>query len=99
MDINPEHFGTRGNPHPAYITAKCGHKYKANSITHSRTIKGVKNYLIDENPDKRSSDKRKSRISQPFWQNERQFSKSKLKNFRFSKQSRSKIKKFNKKFK
>ena len=99
MDINPLHFGSKKRPHPAYISAKCGHKYKANSITHSRTIKGVKNLNIFENPDKTSKDYRKTRVSPPFWQSEKQFSKNKLSNFRFSKESRYKIKKYNKRFK
>lgn len=99
MDINPEHFGNKKEPHPAYITAKYGHKYKANSITHSRTTGGITNLDIFENPNKLSNDIiRKTRISPPFWQNEKQFSKNKLKNFKFSKKTRLKIKKYNRKF-
>ena len=54
---------------------------------------------LDENPNKQSKDKRKSRLSPPFWQSEAQFSKEKLPNFRFSNKSRKKIRKYNKKFK
>lgn len=100
MDVNPNHFGEGKKPHPAYITAKYKHKYKANVITHARkTTDGVDTYLISENPDKFSKDKRRTRISPPFWQNENQFGNEKLKNFKFSKKSRVEIKKFNKKFK
>ena len=102
FDNNPAHFGKDKKPHPAYITAKCGHKFKANSITHSRkTTDGKKTIDIFENPNKTSSsiDKRKTRIGPPFWQKQEQFSKDKLSNFRFSKKSRNTIKKFNKKFK
>lgn len=100
IDYNPKHFGKKETPHPAYISAKYGHKYKANSITHSRkTRDGFITYEVGENPNKLSKDKRRTRISPPFWQNENQFANEKLKNFRFSKQTRNKIKMFNKKFK
>lgn len=98
IDINPIHLGKSKKPHPAYISAKCGHKYKANSITHSRTINGIVNFDVFENPDKRSKDtKRKTRVSAPYWQNENQFG-DKLNTFRFSRKTRNQIKKFNKKF-
>lgn len=100
MDNNPLHFGSKKTPHPAYISAKYGHKYKANSITHSRTTNGVENLDVFENPDKASFDiNRKTRVSPPFWQSEKQFGSSKLNNFCFSRSSRSRIRKFNKKFK
>ena len=99
IDFNPNHQGVDKKPHPAYISARKGHKYKANTITHSRYINGNETFLIGENPDKISKNKRKTRISPPFWQNENQFGKEKLSNFRFSRQSKIKIKKYNKKFK
>lgn len=100
MDFNPNHQGKNKEFHPAYITAKYGHKYKANTITHSRKTTDNRNTLtIDENPNKLSKDKRRTRISPPFWQHERQFGKEKLTNFRFSRKTRKRIKKINKKFK
>lgn len=99
LDINPQHFGSKKEPHPAFISARRGHYYKANSITHARITDGVKNLDVFENPDKHSKDKiRKTRISPPYWQKEILFSTYKLKNFRFSKKTRYQIKKFNKKF-
>lgn len=100
MDNNPKHFGVKKEPHPAFITARRGHMYKANTITHSRkTNDGCETFKISENPDKLSEDKRKTRISPPFWQKEEQFSKEKLSNFRFSNKTLKEIKKINKKFK
>ena len=99
IDYNPKHQGEDKKPHPAYITARKGHKYKANTITHSRYIDGVETCLVGENPNKKSTDKRKTRVSPPFWQNENQFGKEKLSNFRFSRKSQKKIKKYNKNFK
>ena len=99
FDINPEHFGKNKSPHPTYITARYGHKYRANSITHSRTVKGIKNLDINENPDIKSKDKRNTRVSPPFWQNDTLFSKDKIPNFKFSKKARRKISRYNKKFK
>lgn len=99
FDLNPAHQGVDNQPHPAYITARKGHKYKANTITHARVVDGYETLDVGENPNKLSKDKRKSRISPPFWQGEKSFSKEKLPNFRFSKQSKKKIKKYNKKFK
>ncbi len=97
IDYNPAHQSEDKQPHPAYITARKGHKYRANTITHARNVDGEATLDVGENPNKLSKDKRKSRISPPFWQNEKQFSKEKLPNFRFSNQSRKKIKKYNKK--
>lgn len=100
MDNNPDHFGKEGRPHPAYITARYGHKYKANTITHSKfTSNDCVTIYIGENPNKLSKDKRITRVSQPFWQKEELFGDKKLTNFRFSKETRKKIKKINKKFK
>ena len=100
IDFNQLHYGKDQKPHPAYITAKKGHKFKANSITHSRkTNDGFDTYKIYENPNKLSNDKRTTRISPPFWQSEKQFGNEKLTNFRFSKKTRKIIKKINKKYK
>ncbi len=100
MDNNPKHFGIKKQPHPAYITARYGHLYKANTITHSQeTSTGQKTFDVFENPDKLSKDKnRKTRISPPFWQKDTLFSDNTLSNFRFSKKSKKRIKKYNKKF-
>lgn len=100
IDFNKLHYGKDQRPHPAYITAKYGHKYKANSITHARiTNDGLNTYKIYENPNKLSKDKRTTRISPPFWQSEKQFGNEKLTNFRFSNKTRKQINKYNKKFK
>lgn len=100
MDLNPAHYGKKEKAHPAYITAKRGHKYKANSITHARFANNAGTFDVFENPNKKSSDfKRKTRISKPYWQSEKQFSKEKLQNFSFSKKTRYAIKKINKKYK
>lgn len=99
IDLNPAHRGSNGENHPAYITARKGHKYKANTITHARNVDGVETLNVGENPNKLSKDERNSRVSPPFWQGEKSFSKEKLPNFRFNKQSKKKIRKYNKKFK
>lgn len=100
MDNNPKHYGQNKKPHPAYITARYGHMYKANSITYSRrTSDGKLTYDVFENPNKLSKDKRDTRISPPYWQKEEQFGTEKLSNFRFSNKTRKRIKKYNKKFK
>lgn len=99
LDYNPAHRGSNGEPHPAYITARFGHMYKANTVTHARTVNGFETLPLYENPNKQSKDKRPSRLSPPFWQNVTKFSKEKLPNFRFSNKSRKKIRKYNKKFK
>ena len=99
MDLNPAHRGSNNEFHPAYITARIGHKYQANTITHSRYVNDIETLDVGENPNKQSTDKRKTRLSPPFWQGEKSFSKEKLLNYRFSKKSKKKIKKYNNKFK
>ena len=48
MDNNPAHYGKDKKPHPAYITVRFGHRYRANSITHSRSVNGVENLTLEE---------------------------------------------------
>lgn len=99
IDLNPIHKGKNGENHPAYISVRKGHKLKANTVTHSKYIDGVLTLELNENPNKLSKDRRKSRLSPPFWQSENQFGKEKLLNFRFNNENKKKIKKYNKKFK
>ena len=102
MDLNKRHYGKEKKPHPAYITAERGNFYKANTITHSVFLNnGHLTEKIKENPNKRNNQqdyKTYSRISPPFWQYKGLFSKNTLKNYRYSRQSRYDIKKYNKKF-
>ena len=92
LDLNPNHVNRFGYPHDAVITAKRGHKFKANTKTHSEYVNGVK--CLDLEPHLSKHVKHK-RISPPFWQNENQFSPKKGK---APKKLRAKIKKYNKKF-
>ena len=98
FDNNPNHFGEDKKPHPAFISARYGHKYRANTITHSKTINGIESLPI-KNPEINSKDKRQSYLSPPFWQGDGLFDKYTLSNFRFTKETKKKIKKHNKKFK
>ena len=70
---------------------RCERKKKNKFLRSIFIIVGIKN------PNMLSKDKRKSRLSPPFWQGEKSFSKEKLPNFRFSKTSKKKIRKYNKK--
>ena len=98
LDLNSNHMGKMKKAHPAYITARQGHYFKANIITHSKNVNGVKYFVIDENPDKLSKDKRKTKISPPYWQTDKQFSNYTLNNFRFSNNTKKSIRKYNRKF-
>lgn len=100
IDNNPKHYGEKKEPHPAYITARYGHSYRANLITHSRKTKdGFDTYIISENPNKKSHDGRATRVSPPFWQKDNLFSQNVLPNFKFSKRTRKQIRNYNKKYK
>lgn len=92
VDLNPEHLNRFGYPHNAIITAKKGHKYKANTKTHSIYVNGQ--LCLDLEPHLPENVNHK-RISPPFWQSERQFGEKKGK---APKQLRAKIKRYNKKF-
>ena len=74
------------------LLAKKGHKMKANTKTHSEFVNGVRSLDLDPHLPK---DVKHNRISPPYWQNEKQFGSKKGK---ASKELRSKIKKYNKKF-
>ena len=91
-DLNPEHLNRFGYPHEAIITARKGHKFKANTKTHSKYVNGVES--LDLEPFLPDNVKH-NRISPPFWQNENQFGDKKGK---ASKKLRAQIKKYNKKF-
>ena len=97
LDLNEKHFNSNKGPHPAYITARQGHRYKANTITHSKNIKGVYSLAIN-NPNFNKKDKRQTYLSPPFWQSDKLFTNYTLKNFRVTKETKKKIKKYNKKF-
>lgn len=99
LDLNPKHMGEDKKAHPAYITARHKHSFKANLITHSKSVKGVDYYVLNENPNKNTNDRRKTKISPPYWQTDNQFSNYTLSNFRFSNKTKKLIKKHNKKFK
>lgn len=89
VDLNPNHFNKHGKPHKAIISAKYRHKLKANTITHAKYVNGVETYNLNDNEFKR--------ISPPFWQNENQFGKEKL--GKIPKRFKSKISRYNRKFK
>ena len=91
-DLNPEHYNKYGSPHDAIITARLGHKLKANTKTHSPFVNGVE--CLDLEP-KLPNIVPHKRISPPFWQNEKQFGEYKGK---ASKKLRRKIVNYNKKF-
>ena len=99
FDLKPAHQGIHNEAHPAYITARKGHRFRANTITHAKTVDNVETLDVGENPNKQSKDKRKTRLSPPFWQRDKMFSEEKLPNYRFSKQSKKKIRKYNNQFK
>lgn len=99
FDTNPVHMGKKKEPHPAYITARQGHNYRANIITHAAKAGKLSTFKINENPNKLSKDKRPTRISAPYWQSDKLFTKGTLSNFRFSNQTRKEIRAINKKFK
>lgn len=91
-DLNPEHFNRYGYGHDAYISAKKGHKLKANTKTHSKYINGVQ--CLDLEP--LSNNNKHSYLSPPFWQNEKQFGKKQ--NKKVPKRTFRKLQKYNKKF-
>ena len=91
-DLNPEHLNRYGYPHDAYISAKKGHKFKANTKTHSEYVNGVE--CLDLEPN--SKKKRHSRLSPPFWQNENMFGEKQ--NKKVPKRTFRKLQKYNKKF-
>ncbi len=99
VDLNPAHMGKRGETHSAYISGRKGHRFYANGNTHSRyTIDGKPTYDFGENPNKRNgqTDRRKSRVTAPYWQSDKMFSKDTLNNYYYSNKTRKAIKKFNK---
>ncbi len=98
----PEYLSKGGKPHVAHISAKHNDKYKFNLITHSKTFFNSNTKELKKNPNRSNSgqiDKRPSRISVPRWDKIKYFSKNKLLHWRFDKQDKSAIKKWNKKSK
>lgn len=96
----PKYLSKGGKPHVAYISAKHNKKYKFNLITHSKHFFNSETMELKKNPNRNSDeqqDKRKSRVSVPLWDSEKYFSKDKLLYWRFDKQDKSALKKWNKK--
>lgn len=94
VDLNPEHLNRFGYPHDAVITAKKGHKFKANTKTHARYVNGIESLDLEPHL---SQNVRHKRMSPPFWQSEKQFG-NEVKG-KAPRQLRAKIKNYNKKFK
>ena len=98
----PEFSSKSGKPHVAHISAKHNKKYKFNVVTHSRHFFNSDTMELKKNPNRNNGeqkDKRKSRVSVPRWDSEKYFSQEKLKNWRFDRQDKSAITKWNKKHK
>ena len=96
----PEYLSKGGKPHVAYITVKHNDKYKFNLITHSKTSFNSDTKELKKNPNRNKNgqkDKRPSRVSKPMWDKTKYFSKDKLLYWRFDKQDKAAIKKWNKK--
>ena len=91
-DLNPAHRNKYGSTHDAVITARLGHKFKANTITHSKYVHGIE--CLDLEP--YSKNKRHKRISPPFMQNAKLFGPKK--NKKIPKKDFRMIQKYNKKF-
>ena len=92
VDLNPYHRNKYGFSHDAIITAKYGHKYKANTKTHAEYVNGVKSLDLEPNLPKYV---KHQRLSPPFWQNEKQFG---IRKGKASRKLRRKLVKYNKKF-
>ena len=97
MDLNTKHQGKNKEPHPAYITAKYGNKFKANNITHSEYVNGVLTKDLGENVGNKK-DSRNSRVTAPYWQNRKKFGQ-KMKSYKISNRAKRRISRFNRKFK
>ncbi len=95
VDLNPAHYNKYGAPHDAVITAKKGHKYRANTYTHADFVGGVPTYDLEKKSNKPKN--KRTKISPPFWQNEKRFSKEKK--GKIPKEHKSKISRYNRKFK
>lgn len=91
-DLNPKHFNRFGKPHDAVITARYGHRLKANTRTHAKYVGGVETLDIEPY----SKNKRHERYSPPFWQSEKQFGPRQ--NKKVPKRTYRKIQRYNKKF-
>lgn len=94
IDKNSNHFNKYGKPHKAVITAKNGHNFKANTLTHAKYVHGEITYDLDK---KEINDKNHTRISPPFWQKDTLFSKETY--GKIPKKYRSKVIRFNRKHK
>ena len=97
-NTNPEVLRPDGEGHIAYITARRGHYFKINTITHSKTFYDEPTELLSKNPEIGSKDKRPSRFSVPRWQKESGLRERPKGFWRMSKEDRINIKKFNKKY-
>lgn len=94
LDRNPKHKNLHGSGHKAIISLRKGHKYLANTITHSEEIEGTKTLNLNE---RRKQKGPYARVSPPFWQSENMFGKEVL--GKFSKQDMSRLRRYNRKFK
>lgn len=96
-NTNPVIKNPKGEGHMFYATAKHGHRVKGNIITHGKAFFGEPTYPLRKNPNRESSDKRKSRFSIPYWEKDKHLVKPNKGYWKMSKADRAAIKKVTKK--
>ena len=94
-DTNPKYKNKKGRGHTVYVSVKCGDKSKVNAITHTKKFGHKRTKALSQNPEVGSKYKNQSRVSMPFWE-ENKYIQNKAKGiWRFCKEDRVKIKKMN----
>lgn len=97
-NVSPKVKRADGKGHISYVTAKKGHSYKYNVITHSDTFFNEPTYKMDKNPQLDSKDKRPSRYSAPRWEKDKYLQEKPKGIWKISKKDKTAIKKFNKNY-
>ena len=87
-----------GKGHVSYVSARLGHKYKINVITHSPTFFGKPTKELSSNPEIGSKYKGVSRFSVPVWEKDIYLKNKANGIWRLTKADKIAIKKFNKKY-
>lgn len=96
-DTNPKYKNKKGKGHTVYVSVQHGDRSKVNAITHGKNFNLKRTKVLSKNPEVGSKYKNQSRVSMPFWE-ENKYIQNKAKGiWRFCKEDRVKIKKMNRK--
>lgn len=94
-DKNPKFRNKKGRGHTVFVSVTYGDRSKVNAITHAKKFNRKRTKKLEKNPEVKSNYPNTSRISAPFWEDNKYLKEKARGIWRFSKRDKTTIKKMN----